>query len=285
MTDNKPEVTDPAVTDATSKEETIRMRIAEGKEQNKADFIDDVNNAEVNQKVVQTSGGTTDVSAQGGSSNSESNVDSAALKLIEASTGRKFENPAAAEQFLKNLNSLVGDQQVAKAREAEKVLAGLTQKFGVKDVAELEKYIADQVIGQTSQSAPTAEKPKQQVEQKSAPTEQDSVVLERLEKLEHRDELLALREKYPNAVKVAEEVALIAKAKGVSYIEAYEGSPLRSLVELQAKEESSKNPIVAPSNRTNIDYRKAQELVKRISSGRASEEDQIELVKMALGDR
>ena len=273
--ENKPEsVADPVDTEATSEAEALSQRIAEGREAQKADIIEDIMSKK-DEKAVVTPGGTADVATQEGTSIVESNADSAALKLIEASTGRKFDNVEDAKKYLENLNKLVGDQSVAKARDAEKVLTGLTQKFG-KNSAELEKFIAD-ALTEKPVDAPK-EAPK--VQPKAVT---DDAVTKRIEHLEHANQLLALEKKYPNAASVADEVAIIAKFKGVDYIKAFEDSPLKSLVELKAKEEHTKNPIVAPSTRTNIDYRKAQELGQKVLEGRATDLEQQELVKIALG--
>lgn len=277
MSENKPEGTDSVSTDVTSEAEAISQRIAAGREKQKADNILEPL-AQDESEVVKPEG-TKDVDTQGSSSDNKVNADSVALKLIETSTGRKFDKIEDAQKFLTNLNSLVGDQNVAKAREAQEVLTNLSKKFGKTDVKELETYLADIVLNQTQQ-----QKPAETVKPESTKVETDPLFVSRLEQLEHSNQLLSLEKKYPMASEVADEVALIAKAKGVSYIEAFESSPLKNLVEFKAKEESVKNPIVTPSNRTNTDYKKVQILAQKAKSGQAlTSAEQLELTKEVLG--
>jgi hypothetical protein len=269
--ENKPVTeADPGVQNDTAASEAaaIRERIA-ATEQNQA------NNDPLKKEIVaDTTEGKADVSTQGGSSKVDVNADVAALQLIEASTGRKFSNVDEAKKYLSNLNSLVGDQEVAKAREAAKALADLTSKFG-KTPAELEKLIADKLV--------EASQPKETPVEKAGKEADKDEFMQRLERLEHAEQSQALREKYPGAAEVVDVVAMVAKASGKSYIEAFESSPMKELVELKAKEDAGKTPIVTPSTKTNIDYKKATELGQRVLSGKASESDKEELVKTVLG--
>jgi len=278
MNIDKPEgVADPVEIDESSEAEAIRQRISEGIQQQKTgSVLEPDEGTETEPVVAKPSGGTTDVTVQDVSSDGV-DANSVALKLIETSTGRKFEKLEDAQKFLTNLNSLVGDQNVAKARDAEKVLTNLAQKFGKTDIKEFETYLTDLIVNPT--------KPPVKVEPKKEPVvEPTSPEMEsRLEKLEHANQLLALEKKYPDASEVAEEVALIAKSKGISYIEAFETSPLKNLVELKTKEATTKNPIVTPSNKTKFDTKKVEELGKRILTGNSSTEDKQSLVSEVLG--
>jgi len=274
---NKPEGTDPVTPEeVTSEADAISKRIAETRDKQNANGTLEslVPEPEAN---VEPSGGTKDVATQESSSKDNVNADSVALSLIETSTGRKFNNIGEAEKFLTNLNSLVGDQNIAKAREAQEVLTNLSKKFGKTDVKELETYFTNLVLEQIQ------EKTVEKTQAEPAKVGTDPEFLTRLEQLEHSNQLLALEKKYPDASEVSNEVALIAKAKGVSYIEAFESSPLKNLIELKAKEESAKNPIVTPSNRVTADYKKVQELAGKAKSGSASEAEKLELTKQVLG--
>lgn len=279
MLENKPDVvTDPVIPTTPSETETIRERIVEGVVQQKDGDI--MNNIMNPQPVAQTPGGTSDVDSQRSSSSDSINVDIAALKLIETSTGRKFDNVDDAKKYLDGLNRLVGDQSVAKARDAEKILTNISQKFG-KNGAELEQYLANLLItnSNTDTSNPSVKAPVTPDNSGTA----DNALLKRLDELEHSSQLSALEKKYPNASEVASEVAIIAKTKGISYVEAFEQSPLKNLVEIKAKEELGKNPIVTPSNKiNNIDLNRAQEIGLKAQSGRATQQEQEELVKMVI---
>ena len=267
--DNKPNaVTDPQPTPELSSEQVIQNRMAEGRESLKgiSNLVPD-----------NTQGGTTDVTTQGGSSiNDSTTVDT--LKVIEASTGRKF---ASVEDFNKHymsLNSLVGDNEVARGRKALETLEKWEKQYG-KPTPELEKLLADTAI---AIQTPEQTKPQPVVETKPQPTEPKSSKDEteqRIEKLEHEYQLTALEKKYPNATNVAEEISLIAKSKGISYIQAFEGSPLKQLVELKAKEESQKSPMLTPSNRINVDYKNLENLGLKMATGRASQSEQIQFAK------
>ena len=273
MEEIKPEVvTDPVVVEPVEKTqaEIMRERIIEGKQQQKAgDVVTQALSGNIPQPVAQPTGGTPDVSNQGGSANT---AEDAGLKLIEASTGRKFTNVEDAKKYLVGLNSLVGDQSVAKAREAEKMLNDLTGKLGLKDGSELQKYVADLALGQVMDKTV-----------KEVKKEPDDSVIKDIEALKHQNATFELKEFKPEALEFLNIIALDAKSKGVSYVEALKSNPaLLSAIEAKVKVESEKSPIVAPSNRTNIDYRKVQELGLKVQSGTATEEEKIALVKAAL---
>lgn len=275
--ENKPEtVTDPSPTPTTSNEQVIQERMAEGRQEM----------AGVSNLVPPSqTGGSTDVSTQGGSSivgNTEADV----LKIIEASTGRKF---ASVEEFKKNytnLNSLVGDQSIAEVRKTAEILKGWETKFG-KAAPELEKALTDLAIATVQTEQPKA----QPVVEKSQSTEVKTEVkidpefASRLDKLEHESQVSSLKEKYPAAASLVKEISAIAKDQNISYIEAFENSPLKSLVELKQKDESQKSPVVTPSNRTNTDFKKLENLGMKIISGKASQSDQVELTREFLKSR
>ena len=173
------------------------------------------------------------------------------------------------------MNSLVGDQSVARAREAEKLLTDLTSKLGLKDGSDLKKFVADLALNQVM------DKTVKEVKEKP-----DDSIVKDIEQLKHQNRTFELKEFKPEALEFLDIIALDAKSKGISYVEALKSnSALLSAIEAKVKVESEKSPIVAPSNRTNIDYRKVQELGQKVLSGRASEDDKIALVKAALARR
>ncbi len=289
---NKPEVVaDPAkdvetleTPESKSDPESIRERIAETQEKQKTgDVLDNALNTKPEEAQP---GGTPDVVPQETTSKPEEQAksettdpDVATLMFIEASTGRKFDNIESAKKYLTSLNNLVGDQAVAGAREAEKILTSLSQKLG-KPTSELESFVVDLALAKTTEKP--AEKPKPASEVKAPETRADDELSKRLEKLEHTDQIIDLKEKYPEAAEVVEDIALIAKSKGISYVEAYEMSPVKTILENKVEEEA-KNPIVTPTNRINIDYKKAQALGQKALRGQATGEDMEDLVKTVLG--
>lgn len=271
-TNNKPEVTaDPAAsTPAISSEEALHQRIQEVREQQTP-----ITPEELVKKgeVAKSSGGQPDVDgAQESSSNGdEANV--AALKLIEASTGRKFNSTEEAQKFLTNLNSLVGDQSLAKGREAAKVLDTLSAKLG-KPASELTTYVDTLVAIAAKPEAKPAE----------ARSASDPRLLEKVERLEDFEQRLQLERKYPQSVEVVDEVSLVAKAKGISYVEAFEQSRFKELLEIKAKEEQAKNPVVTPSNKTKINTQSVAELGQKLMTGKGREADAVKFIEeLGLG--
>ena len=267
--DNKPEtVADPNVTPEPSTEQVIQQRMAEARQQ-----IEGIGLIPKN-----PTGGNADVSTQGGSS-IDNNTNVIDLKKIEASAGRKFDSFEDVDKYIKNLNSLVGDQEVANARKAADKLSLLEKNLGSTELNRL-------LLGLTSQPSqvvtPEQSKP-QPVESKPQPTEVKSSsdeVTQRLEKLEEDNQLRTLEKVHPNAMIVADLIALKAKADGVSYVVAFEGSSeLKHLVELKVKDESQRSPVVTPSNRTNVDYKNLEQLGLKMLSGKAKEADQVAFAK------
>lgn len=213
-TNNKPEiVADPTSTEAVSEAEAISQRLAEGREKQKSSGIMEslAPNAE---DTTDNTGGAEDVNSQKSSSDTTVNVDSAALSLVETSTGRKFANLEDAKKFLSNLNSLVGDQSLKEGRDAAKVLQNLKSKFGKTDNQELEQYLVD-ILANPNQTKAVAEESKSdevKTQSKVAP-KMDDETQRRLDSIEHAIQLSTLEKKYPEASEVADEVALIAKGR------------------------------------------------------------------------
>ncbi len=299
--DNKPDnVANPEeTTDAQKESAAIGDRLAEGRQQQETgDVMTDVMKGvkDTNPDQENAAGGATDVAAQGSNSeeDAKAGVD-AALALINASTGREFPTLEEARKHIQNLNKLVGDQEVAKARDAQKALDDLVSKYG-KSPKDLDKVLADTLLEAVSEVTKEPDKVDPEVKPKVEPVKEDLEkeekkdvtkfdvsILTRLEKLEHAEQVQSLKEKYPTALAIVDEIATIARSKEISYVEAFENSPLKSLVELKQKEDAQKNPVVTPSNRANIDYQKAQDLGRKALSGRATEEEKEELVKTVLG--
>lgn len=273
--DNKPEtVADSDAAKEVSDEQVIHQRVTEALQANE----ETPSLVPQNQKE-----GEKDVTTQGGSSNSD-DTNIAALKVIEASTGRKFESIEDFNKHYTGLNSLVGDQEVAKGRKALETLQKWEKQFG-KQTPELEKVLADIVV--STQTTPNVvEQPKPQSEVKPQPvvSKTNDVLTQRLEKLEYATQLNDLERKHPEAVFMADVISAVAKEKGVTLLEAFEGDArIKQLVDLKLKDESQRSPVVAPSNRTRLDTKKIEVLGQKAMTGRASERDVQDLVKEYLG--
>lgn len=265
--ENKPEtVADSDVAAETSTEQVVQQRMSEARHE-----IAEISNLMPQNQTE----GNTDVSTQGGSS-IDNNTNVIDLKKIEASAGRKFDTIEDFVKHYENLKSRNGDQEIDKVRKDAEKLSILEKQLGSTELNKLLLGIvpANQVSEQPKPQ-PVVETKPQPVDVKSS----DDEVTRRLELLEHDNQLRTLEKKYPNATIVAEEISLIAKSKGISYVEAFENSPLKQFVELKAKEESQRSPVVTPSNRTNVDYKNLEKLGLKVMSGKAKEADQVAFAK------
>ena len=225
-----------------------------------------------------STGGNTDVPTQGGSS-IDSNTNAIDLKKIEASAGRKFESIDDFVKHYENLKSRNGDQEIDKVRKDAEKLSILEKQLGSTELNKLLLGISPQA---SQVQTPEQPKPQPVVETKSQPTivSSDDETTKRLEKLEYDNQMRTLEKVHPSAMIVADLIALKAKAEGVSFVEAFEGSSeLKHLVELREKEESERSPVVTPSNRTNVDYKNLEKLGLKVMSGKAKEADQIAFAK------
>lgn len=285
--ENKPNQTDTSEGGTESVEpereitldELIKERVAEAIElQKPTESSQETSKKEETEKV----GSGSDVSTQKDSS-SATDPNKEVLSLVEGVLGRKFDSVEDVKKTLSNLNSLVGDRAIAKTREDAKLYESFVTRWASsegKTVEEAKKFWADTLTGKTPVKTEVPIKKSNQSESsvEDKRIDKNSAEVEELRSRLDRSDLLA---KYPYAVEVQEEVAIVAKQKGISQIEAFEKSPLKSLAEAKAKEESKKSPVVTSSNRIGFDQKKVQDLgAKILKSGK--EEDKIALVK-ALG--
>jgi hypothetical protein len=279
--ENKPVSTDPA---PAQSEEAIRARLTDVVQTQKA-LDNPVASTEPNPAPVQqvVGGPESNVSNQKDSSQTPvANPNAEALKLVEASTGRKFDDIDAAKKYLSNLNSLVGDQSVADAREKSKLFdlfVGKWAESSGETVDKAKQFWADQLIAKpvTQPSPRTETKVDTQTPREM---EELKAQVNKLDAARQQSDLLA---KYPFAAEVKDEVAIIAKEKGISQLEAFEQSPLKALSETKSKEDSQKSPVVTPSNKINFDQKKVQELGARVLSQKATDADRQALVQEVLG--
>lgn len=279
--DNKPNQTDPSVetTGETAEQEVtlddlIKERVAEAiaKQKPKESSVEE----------TKQGGSGSDVATQKDSS-SATDPNKEVLSLVEGVLGRKFDSVEDVKKTLSNLNSLVGDQSVAKARENAQLYEKFIEKWASTEgqtLDEAKKFWAESL---TAPAPVKTEAPVKKPVQPELPVEDKRIDSTRAEVEElrskfERSELLA---KYPYAADVQEEIAIVAKQKGISQLEAFEKSPFRPLVEAKAKEESKKSPVVTSSNRIGFDQKKVQDLGAKILKG-GNEDDKIALVT-ALG--
>ena len=278
--ENKPNQTDTSEvetpTEEISLDDLIKERVAEAIALQKPTESSPETSKEATDKV----GPGSDVSTQKDSS-SATDPNKEVLSLVEGVLGRKFDTVDDVKKTLSNLKSLVGDQAIAKTREDAKLYDSFVNRWAStegKTVEEAKKFWADTLTGNAP--AVKVEAPVKKSNQPETPVVDIRVdkTASEVEELKSRLDRSDLLGKYPYAAEVQEEIAIIARNKGISQIEAFEKSPLKSLAENKAKEESKKSPVVTSSNRIGFDSKKVQDLgVKVLKNNK--EEDKIALVK------
>lgn len=286
--ENKPTNTDSVVEDGGANEtldDIIAARVKEAVASSKIDAKESVLKTE--EPTDTSEGKSPDVSTQATSSPA-TDPNQEVIKLLETTTGRKFSNLEDFQKYVSGLNSLVGDQAIAKAREGAKLWETFSSKWAEQEgqtLDEAKKYLAEQLLSGELKAQKSEAKEQPKAEPKEQPKAEPIIksseidkISERIDKLTDAQERSALKERYPEAKEVLDEIAIIAKQKGVSYVEAYENSPLRALVETKVKEESKKSPVVASSNRLGINKNKVQELAQKVLKT-GSEDAQVALVK------
>lgn len=280
MGENQPNLTDPSaaavesvVNPDNSQEQLIAERVAVAMQVKNPESAA----AQDANKVSSQSDGGSSSEVKSEKVSSSANPDDGLLKLLADTTGRTFTSREDAQKYLANLNSLVGDQAIAKNREAARAYESLTAKFAEqsgKSIEDIKQALADAIIS-------GAQKPEPKVEPKdNKEIDRVSSEVEKLREQIQRNELVA---KYPGAAEVQDDVAILARQKGVSQLEAFEASPFKSYIEAKAREESAKSPVVTSSSKIGIDASKVKEKVARVLS-RGNEEDKVELVKQ-FGER
>jgi len=285
MEENKPNQTDPSVGEAPveseqeiSLDDLIKERVKEAIEAQKP-----VEPQETSKEETDKGGSGSDVSPQKDSS-SATDPNKEVLAFVESALGRKFDSVDDVKKTLTNLNSLVGDQAIAKTREDAKILNNLAEKFASsegKTVEEAKKFLVETLMSKADKPAEPVKKNQPEPPVEDTLSKKRDAEVDELKARLDRSDLLA---KYPFAAEVQEEIAIVARQKGVSQLEAFEKSPLKALAEAKAKEESRKSPVVTSSNRVGFDQKKVQDLgAKVLKSGR--EEDKIALVKAMLGSK
>ncbi len=219
------------------------------------------------------------------------------LAFIETSTGRKFENVDDAKKYLSNLNSLVGDQEVAEFRKDSQLLNKLAEEYSTQkgiDPQKAKDELLDAIVKKNAPKEQPKEEPKKEAPKGTSLADlvkdldfadKSSVgdLKKKIEALEHNDQVDQLLRKYPLAESVVEMVALMAKQKSTPYVEAFEKSDLKELIEIKAKEEENKPQVIPPSNRRGFDKQKAVELAKRVRT-QHKPKDKVALTKAFLGD-
>lgn len=144
-------------------------------------------------------------SSSGSSSSDASKQDE--LAILERATGRKFSDVTQAEQFLRNLNNLVGDNAVAKARQKAEFADALVTQYAA------EKGMSYEDAQQELQGLVAPSKARRPV----SPSADKPVEDPRYEALEREMFLM----KTPEASPYIDKVSRYAKAGSLSLSDAY----------------------------------------------------------------
>jgi len=158
----------------------------------------------------EVTGGGQDAEAPAPSGSGSSSSDATKqdeLAVFERATGRKFTNTAEAEQYLRNLNGLVGDNAVANARKKAEFADAFIAQYA------LEKGMSHDDAHRELQSLVTPSKTRQPVSLSEEKRADDP----RLESLE-REMFLT---KNPEASPYIDNVSRYAKAQNMGLKEAY----------------------------------------------------------------
>lgn len=160
------------------------------------------------------------------------------LSLLERATGRKFSDLAQAEQYLRNLNSLVGDNAVANARKKAEFADAVVSQYATEkglSYDEAEEELRTIVSPKTRRAVSTSDQPK---------------VDPRTEALEREIFLM----KTPEANPFIDKVSRYAKAENMSLSDAYKelyGDVIKTKAreeQLEAKREGKKLASISTSS-------------------------------------
>lgn len=272
---DQPNQTDPSVV-ASITDNPIQDRIASVIAENKANEDSLISTVKAEAAV---GGNGSEVSSPKDSPVTDPNAE--VLSLVSGILGREFKSVEEVKSTLSNLNSLVGDQAVAKVRQDAKLYDTFVNKFaGEKGITvdEAKKFWAETLV----QPSVVQPKPQSQpVAQTKTETKMDDSLIKELsadiEALKVQAQRSELLNKYPFAGEVADELAIIANRKGVTQLEAFEQSPLKPLLEQKVKDESAKSPVVTPSSRIGFDRNRVQELGSKVLQTN-NESDKVALV-------
>ena len=183
----------------------------------------------------------------------------ALLKIANEMTGRNFSDESQVREYFKTYNSRIGDQQIAqatkKAEQYDNVLSEWARNNG-KSPEYADAFFQDYF----------SKKPEGQVNQASGP--EDPIMKRELNnlregysKLESEVQKNSLLSKYPEASRYMDEITAIAKSRGQSYLDAFENSSLKRVLEVDratAEAEKKGDGLMEPGNRRGIEPQKLE---------------------------
>lgn len=170
------------------------------------------------------------------------------LKVINETTGRDFKSLDEYKEHYDNLNSLVGDQSVAQAREASERWSKMLEE--VKPLAEAEGVSPESYLEYSLKQAkenvpelatlppePTGDKTLRELEAEKIEKERWSKVEAELEELKAEKYKNNFLKENPEAEKYYDDFVSWAKGKGVEPDKnAYTSSPFKELVDADRQE-------------------------------------------------
>ena len=214
----------------------------------------------------------------GGSQNTSTSAGDLTKADIEATLGRKFATKEEAIKTLQGLNSLVGDQAIARYRadseNYSKVKSQVAAQYGwTPEYTDL--YLQGKVPGA---AAP-------EVNKTSMDETKDPVARNEVAQLKAQLQQEQLTKKYPDAEAIIDVIKAVSQTKGISLLEAYETSGLK---DMGAASKPSPSTVASPTGRVTVgsgneDLAKLAEYRKSVLTGKTNEQPYVDVLKNRLG--
>jgi hypothetical protein len=229
--------------------------------------------------------GAEDVTASGGDAKVKEPA-AALLDIANEATGRKFSNVNQIKEYFENYNSRIGDQKIAeatkKAQQYDNILAEWANS-NQKSTEYADAFFQDYFMSKSKgEPVPSSDGGDPMLKREL------NTLREGYSKLETEIQRNALISKYPEAMDYLDEIAALAKARGQSYLEAFEKSSVKKVIEAQkaqAQLEKKGDGLIEPGNRRGIEPQKIEGYRQRFNDKKnpVFDSDRENLVKEYLG--
>ena len=196
-------------------------------------------------------------------------TDSLDLATLSKTLGSEFKSKDEALKSLENLKSFVGDQKIAEYRQASEEWSSvkplleaeaLSNGFSsVQEYLDWYRETSNQPKGKEGKAIQEWREQREKSQSKEKESKEMAELREKVDKMEYREKL------GDKALKYYEDVKVIAQARGVSTIEAFNKSPFKELVEA----DGTKNATSIVEN-TRVSPSQSQDYVKDLESSAKS---------------
>ena len=183
----------------------------------------------------------------------------ALLNIANEMTGRNFSDVNQVKEYFKTYNSRIGDQQIAqatkKAEQYDNVLSEWARNNG-KSTEYADAFFQDYFSKKPEGYAETVNGTDDPILKRELNT-----LREGYSKLESEVQKNSLLSKYPEASKYMDEILAIAKSRNQSYLEAFENSSLKRILDVDratAEAEKKGDGLMEPGNRRGIEPQKLE---------------------------